>query len=131
MFAATIAGGMAMSIGDLMKVQMGPSVVVLPLLNLAEVKKGDPSSKKVIIAGKNALNLSSAIAQTKTLPPPNLIGGVISGVFDGQCRNICGSMKVIIEGQPAIRLNDPDMQDTNNFIGSIKVPSQTKVMIMS
>ncbi len=40
------------------------------------------------------------------------------------------SLKVKLEGNPAVRLGDPTKQNEGNAVGSVLAPSQAVVMIM-
>jgi len=129
MQAATKGGGTAVSSLDNCKIQAGTAVVISPLTNTAQLSAAAPVSAKVLISGANALNLASSVEQSVTGPVPNMIGGLISNTLNGACEFTCGSMKVNIEGQPALRLNDPTTQNNSNCVGSIASPSQAKVII--
>lgn len=129
MQAATKGGGEAVSPVDICKTQVGEAEVPIPYPNLAELSNAQDCSEKVVIAGSNALNLGSSISSSTTGPGVGLIGGLVSNTLNGECRFTAGSTKVIIEGQPALRLNDPTTQNKNNCEGTIAAPSQAKVLI--
>ncbi|WP_027186290.1 DUF4150 domain-containing protein [Desulfovibrio inopinatus] len=129
MQAATKAGGMALSEVDVCKTQVGDAVVPIPYPNTAELNKAEGVSTKVKIVDHEAVTLASSVPSSITGPAPGLIGGVISNTLNGKCKFIAGSLKVNIEGHPAIRLNDPTTQNKKNCEGSVAVPSQLKVII--
>lgn len=85
-------------------------------------------SQKVTIAGGNAATMKSKTA-TCNGDEVGVAGGVVSGVNVNETKFIMGSMKVRIEGQGAVRLGDPATLNKQNTMGTISVPSQTKVMV--
>lgn len=130
MNAATKAAGQAISTVDICLTQQGDVVVGLPYTNTAQLPQAEHCAQKVKIVGAEALHVGSKIKKSVTGPPnPGLHGGVISGITNGKCMFTGGSAKVKIEGQAAVRLNDPTSQNSGNCIGTVKTPSQVKVMI--
>lgn len=131
MQAATNAGGQALSSTDVCKTQVGNAVVPIPYPNTVQLADAEGFSQKVLLAGGNALTLASSVTSSITGPGPNIIGGVVSSTMNNKCKFTTGSTKVFIEGHPAVRLNDPSMQNKNNCPGMVNSPSQTKVQILS
>ncbi len=130
MNAATKAAGQAISNADICFTQQGEIIVQLPYTNTAQLAQAEHCAQKVKIVGTNAIHVGSKIKNSVTGPPnPGLHGGVISGTTNGKCIFTGGSAKVKIEGQAAVRLNDPTSQNKGNCIGTVKTPSQAKVMI--
>ena len=58
-------------------------------------------------------------------------GGVVSSKVMGPAEYIMSSMKVKLEGNPAVRMTDTVKINDGNTIGMDAAPSQTKMMIMS
>lgn len=131
MFAATKAGGEATSRIDCCLTEVGDSVEPLLYSNRAQLTDAMLAAEKVKIVGGNALNLSSYMRSLTVCTNPNVICGVFSGTLNGVCQFKNGSVKVKIQGQPAVRLNDITTHNNGNCLGSVTTPSQTKVQILS
>ena len=133
MFATTIAGGMQnITAPDVCKTVVGPAVVPIPYPDIGVPSCATPTALKVFIVGALALTKMS-----KTMPTngdqagASGGGGVSSNTIMGPAEYIMSSMKVKIEGNPAVRLTDTVKLNNGNTIGLNCAPSQSKVMIMS
>lgn len=131
MFAVTKQAGQCMAMPDVCKTPAPPGPPIpIPYPNIAMPMMGNPATLKVLIAGMPALTKASKI----TISSGDLggvAGGVVSGKMMGAAEFTMGSMTVRLEGNPAVRLSDPTKQNEGNAIGSVLVPSQAVVMIMS
>ncbi len=136
MFASTKQGGMCQGMPDVCKTPAPPGAPIpTPYVNIAMCNqaRGDTCSRKVKICGKVALTKKSVIPQS-TGDEPGSVGGVVSGTIKGPARYVSSSMKVKIEGQPAVYFGctlTQNGQNPNVFNGSQIVPSQFKVMILA
>jgi hypothetical protein len=130
MFAVTIGGGQVMSELDVCQTPTpgGPVPMVYP--NIAMPPMGTPPSEKVMMGGSPALNMGSEIPMTNG-DQAGASMGVGSGTIMQAAKFSQGSQKVIISGNPAVRLTTPTTQNNNNAMGLVLAPSQTTVMIMS
>ena len=90
---------------------------------------GMPCTLKVLISGMPALTKASKIPLSNG-NQAGVAGGVVSGKIMGQAEFVSGSLKVKLEGNPAIKLGDPTKQNDGNTVGAVLVPSQAVVMIM-
>lgn len=136
MFANTQMGAMSMMMPDVCKVPSPPGPPVpTPFPNNAQSSMANPAtaSKKVIIANAPAHNLGTTVMLSMG-DNPGVLGGIISQRFMGQCKHIKGSMKVMVQGQPATRMTDQTFQNGmpgNGGPGTTIKPSQFKVLISS
>lgn len=133
MFATTRAGGMLnITAPDVCKTVVGPSVVPIPYPNIGMPPSGNPAAMKVFIVGAQALTKASKTVPTNgDQPGASGGGGVVSAKIMGPAEYIMSSMKVKIEGNPAVRLTDMVKLNDGNTVGLNCAPSQTKVMIPS
>jgi len=133
MFATTKAGGQDMvNAPDVCKTVVGPAVVPTPYPTVGMPPTGNPTTTKVFIAGAPALTKASKAMPTNgDQPGASGGGGVVSGKVMGAAEYILSSMKVKLEGNPAVRLNDMVKLNDGNTVGMDIAPSQSKVMIMS
>lgn len=129
MYAVTQEGGMCMSPTDICETPTPAGPVPTPYPNIGEPTMGDPACERVLICGSPALNKASSIVQTDG-DQVGAAGGVVSGEIMGEARFTEGSLKVTLEGAPAVRLTCPTTHNANNCVGSCLVPSQVLVMIM-
>ena len=129
MFAVTMEGGMCLSPMDVCRTPAPDGTVEIPYPNLAQPQMGDPVCETVLIVGSPALNLASAIIISEGDEPGEALG-VLSGEIMGEARFTQGSAKVMLQGNPAVRLTASTSQNTNNCVGTCLVPSQEVVMIM-
>lgn len=129
MFAVTMEGGMLLSPTDICLTPAGPDVVPVPYPNTAQPALGEPVCETVLICGAPALNLSSSIMPTNG-DQAGASGGVVSAEIMGEAKFTEGSLKVMLQGNPAVRLTATTSQNANNCVGTCLVPSQTVVIIM-
>lgn len=131
MFAVTKQNGQCMAMPDVCKTPLPPAAPVpLPYPNIALPMLGNPATTKVLIAGMPALTKASKISISNG-DQAGAAGGVMSSKIMGPTEFVSGSMKVKLEGNPALRLGDPTRQNDGNAIGAVLLPSQSTVMIMS
>ncbi len=131
MFAVTKQNGQCMAMPDLCKTPMPPGPPVpIPYPNIAMPMMGNPATMKVLICGMPALTKASKMPMSNG-DQAGVAGGVVSGKMMGPTEFILGSMVVKLEGNPAVKLGDPTKQNDGNAVGSVLVPSQAVVMIMS
>ncbi len=136
MFASTKQGGVCQGAPDVCKTPSPPgSPVPIPYVNIAMCNqaRGDTCSSKVKICNKVALTKQSVIPQS-TGDESGSVGGIISSTIKGPAKYTTCSMKVKIEGQPAVYFGCALTQNGENpnvFAGAQIAPSQLKVMILS
>ncbi len=132
MFAVTKQGGQCMAAPDVCNTPdpVTGSPIPIPYPNMAMPPMGNPATNKVLISGMPALTKSSQISLSSG-DEAGVMGGAVSGKNMGMTEFIMGSMKVQLEGNPAVRLSDPTKHNDGNTVGAVVAPSQTKVMIMS
>lgn len=131
MFAVTKQSGQCFAMPDVCKTPAPPAPPVpIPYPNIAMPMMGNPATTKVMISGMPALTKASKISMSNG-DQAGVAGGVASSKIMGPTEFIMGSMKVKLEGNPAVRLGDPTKQNDGNTVGSVLAPSQAKVMIMS
>lgn len=132
MFAVTIAAGQCMAFPDVCQTPAppSPSPVPIPYPNIAMPMMGAPPAATVLVVGAPALNVSSKIPLSQG-DEAGVAMGVASGQIMGQAAFVTSSMKVSFCGSPAVRLGDSTTQNNNNTVGTVAVPSQSVVMIMS
>jgi len=131
MFAVTKQNGQCMAMPDVCKTPAPPGPPVpIPYPNTAMPMMGNPATMKVLIAGMPALTKASKITMSNG-DQGGVAGGAVSGKIMGAAEFIMGSMKVKLEGNPAVRLGDPTKQNEGNAVGSVLAPSQAVVMVMS
>lgn len=106
----------------------GPIPAVYP--NTVTPALGQPLAQKLLIAGMPALHQNS-VCSPSSGNESGSAGGVVSSAVKGPASFTAGSSKVMIEGSPAVRLNDAVAQNGSNAVGQVSEPSQGKVMIMS
>jgi hypothetical protein len=133
MFATTIAGGMqSITAPDVCNTVVGPAVSPIPYPDLGVPSSAMPTATKVFIVGGLALTKASQVVpSTGDEAGVSGGGGVVSAKIMGATQYITSSMKVMIEGNPAVRLTDSMKLNDGNTVGLNCAPSQTKVMIMS
>jgi hypothetical protein len=133
MFATTRQGGQdTVTAPDVCKTVVGPSVVPTPYPTVGMPPTANPTTTKVLITGMPALTKASkAVPTNGDEPGASGGGGVVSNKVMGPAEYIMSSMKVKLEGNPAVRMNDMVKINDGNTVGMDVAPSQTKVMIMS
>lgn len=130
MFAVTKQNGQCMAMPDVCKTPAPPAPPIpIPYPNISMPMMGMPCTLKVLICGMPALTKASKIPLSNG-DQPGVAGGLVSGKIMGATEFILGSLKVKLEGNPAIKLGDPTKQNDGNAVGSVLVPSQAVVMIM-
>jgi uncharacterized Zn-binding protein involved in type VI secretion len=118
MFAVTKQNGQCMAMPDVCKTPAPPAPPIpIPYPNIAMPMMGNPCTMKVLISGMPALTKSSKIPMSNG-DQPGVAGGVVSGKMMGETEFILGSMKVKLEGNPAVKLGDPTKQ--NAAMGSAR-----------
>lgn len=131
MFAVTKQAGQCFAFPDVCKTPIPPAgPVPIPYPNIAMPMMGNPATRKVMISGMPALTKASKISMSNG-DQPGVAGGAVSGKIMGPAEFVLGSLKVKLEGNPAVRLGHPTKQNDGNAVGAVLVPSQAKVMIMS
>ncbi|MDO7641967.1 MAG: DUF4150 domain-containing protein [Reinekea forsetii] len=135
MFLNSQMGAMNMAMPDVCKTPVPPAgPVPMPYPNSAQSTMANPStaSKKVMVANAPAHSLKTVVTLSMG-DNAGVAGGVMSSKMMGECRHSKGSMKVMIEGQPATRLTDMTMQNAmpGNSVGATIKPAQTKVLAPS
>lgn len=137
MFGLSIqAGGQALAVPDVCKTPAPPAPPIpLPYPNQAMTEMSDPMSASTMVfyTGMPALNLKSQWKMSMG-DIPGVAGGIISGKNMGEVRFTMGSMKVFLQGAPAVRLTSQTMHNgtcPNAPMGTVIAPNQTVVMIMS
>ena len=136
MFASTIGGGQAMGFPDvcLTPAPPSPSPVPIPYPNTAMLPQTIPptAAMKVIIAGSPAVHMSSQIPMTNG-DNAGVAMGVASGMVMGPAKPMVGVPKVLVGGQPIVRLTATfghNGASPNCPAGTQVAPSQTKVLIL-
>lgn len=130
MFAVTTDSGQIGSSLDVCQTPTptGAAPVVYP--NTVSPAQGQPRARKLLVAGMPALHQNSKCAPSSG-NEAGIAGGVVSGAVKGATGFTTGSAKVMVEGSPAVRLNDVTSQNGGNAVGQVLQPSQGKVMILS
>jgi len=130
MFAVTTDSGQLHSSLDVCNTESPAGPVPAVYANHASPALGMPRAEKVLIAGMPALHKNS-----KCLPSSGdeagTGGGVMSATSKGAVIFTTASSKVMIEGSPAVRLNDSTSHNNHNAAGQVSMPGQTKIMIQS
>lgn len=133
-FAMTNQSGTLMSTGptDICLTQTGPVVSPIPYPNIAQmttVSSGTLSSKVKFAGSKAATKKTETSSSNGDEAGAN--GAPVNGGNMGKCGFLMGSMKVKVEGSPAVRQGDSTKHNgqPNNTVGTAIAPSQTVVMI--
>ena len=131
MFAITTAGGLISSTApDVCKTMVAQAPVPIPYPVTGVPSTGAPFTKKVFIASAPALTRRSKVNPTMgDQAGASGGGGVMSGSVMGGIEFLSCSMKVFLEGAPAVRLSDTVTMNNRNTTGSDGVPSQVIVMV--
>ncbi len=131
MFMVTKQNGQCMAMPDVCQTPAPPlSPIPVPYPNTAVPMLGNPATEKVLVCGMPALTRSSKIAISNG-NQAGCMGGVVSSKIMGKTEFVTGSMTVTLEGSPALRLGDTTKQNDGNAIGSVLMPSQSVVMVLS
>ena len=131
----TNAGGMAMAMPDVCNTPSPAGPIPIPYPNMAQLASADGGtlSIKVKILNKQAATQKTEIPQTQG-DEAGTQGGVASGTSGDVCKYTKGSAKVIIEGNPAVRVLDTTAHNgasANAPAGVQLAPSQAKVVDLS
>ena len=127
----TNQGGLASSAGpDVCKVPAGPSMVPMPLMNMAMMNQATGVSMKVKFGGKQVVTVASKVPVSNG-DEPGTGGGLVSGKFKGECTFKLGSLFVRVEGKMPVRQGDPCAMNgtVQNIMGMIAGPGCLKVMV--
>lgn len=132
MFALTTGSGQLLGTPDVCKTPAPPpaGTVPVPYPNTAPSSLGMPQATKVLIGGMPGLNRNAKCAPSSG-DEPGALGGVASGIIKGPASFVASSLKVMVQGAPAVRLSDATTHNNNNIPGFVVAPSQTKVLILS
>ena len=131
--ATTTQGGQCMAMPDVCKTPTPAGPVPIPYPNIAMPMQADVGTctKKVTIACAPALTLNSQITMTSG-DEAGSAGGVVSGKIKGPAKYSQGSMKVMLEGAPAVYMTSPTQHNgssANAPTGVQIAPSQAKVIV--
>lgn len=134
MFMLNSAGAMATStVPDVCNTVTPAGPVPMPYPNIAETTLADPSSvvTEVLVAGMPALNLMSKVTLSNG-DQAGAQGGIISARIMGEMAFLTGSMAVMVDGKPAVRLTSQTSHNgtPQNTIGMVCAPSQTQVLVV-
>lgn len=130
----TTAGGLAINMPDTCLTPAPPAAPVpMPYPCMIDMTQANPGTcaMKVKVSGAPAMTLSSEVTMTSGMEA-GVSGGVISGMIKGPARFTMGSMKVMVEGNPAVFQTNPiggNGSNANSY-GVQSVPSQVKVIVM-
>ena len=130
MFAVTTNGGELESALDVCRRPTPGGSTPEVFVNRVSPAQGLPRAQKVLMQGMPALHRRSTCFPSRG-NEEGAEGGVVSGVVKGSVKFATASAKVIIEGYPAVRLNDTTLHNDGNAVGQVSRPSQTKVMVLS
>ena len=130
MYATTKAKGQLIAMPDVCLTPAPPAPPVpIPYPNIGMPPMADPVTQKVMICGMPALTKASKCQPTNG-DQGGVNNGAVSGKIMGPTEYLMGSMKVKLEGNPAVFMGNPTKQNDGNAVGSDLQPSQNKVMIM-
>jgi len=131
MYATTKEKGQLLAMPDVCLTPAPPAPPVpVPYPNIGMPPVADPVTQKVMICGMPALTKASKCQPTSG-DEAGVNNGPVSGKIMGPTEYLMGSMKVKLEGNPAVFMGNPTKQNDGNAVGSDLQPSQNKVMIMS
>ncbi|WP_277187861.1 DUF4150 domain-containing protein [Caballeronia sp. BR00000012568055] len=131
MFAVTKAAGQCMGVPDVCKTPAPPAPPIpIPYPNIGMPMLGNPATTKVMVSGMPALTTASQISMSDG-DQAGVAGGIVSGRVMGPVAFPLGSLCVMLEGAPAVRLGDMTEHNEGNIVGSVLAPSQAIVMVMS
>jgi hypothetical protein len=131
MYATTMEKGQLLATPDVCLTPAPPaSPVPVPYVNIGMPPLANPVTQKVLICNMPALTKASKCQPTSG-DEAGVNNGPVSGKIMGPTEYLQGSMKVQLEGNPAVFMGNPTKQNDGNAVGSDLQPSQNKVMIMS
>lgn len=130
---STRQGGDCMAFPDTCKTPTPVGTVPVPYPNTAMLMQANPAtcSMKVMVLNQSVVTKQTQIPVT-TGDEGGVEGGVVSSMIKGPAKFTLGSMKVKIEGQPAIYQTCMCSQNGTNAnapAGLQVSPSQTKVIV--
>lgn len=120
-----------MAFPDVCKTPAPPAPPIpIPYPNLAQLPQGTGTATKVKFCGKLAFNTNSKIPRSNG-DEAGVAGGVVSSMFGDQVMYPMGSMKVKVEGAPAVTVLKTTKHNGSNAnaVGAQLVPSQVKVLV--
>ncbi len=130
--ASNKAGGQCLAFPDVCLTPAPPAPPIpVPYPNVGMVNQAKKTSKKVKLAGKDAVTKKSEISRSSG-DEAGVNKGVVSGMNMGKVGFKKGSSKVKVEGQDLIHLTAMTGQNGSNAnmpAGAQIAPSQTKVII--
>lgn len=134
MFVSTNMSGMTLAFPNVCLTPSAPSPIPVPYPSIGQcaAASAPTCSLKVKILNKNVLTTKSLVPTT-TGDQAGTGGGVMSGMFGGPCKRTQGSMKVMVEGAPAVMLTQliaSNGASPNAPVGNQLAPSQTKVICL-
>ncbi|MFH1134506.1 MAG: DUF4150 domain-containing protein [Pseudomonadota bacterium] len=134
MFASTLETGLCQAFPDVCQMPSPAGPLPMPYPNLAQcpTAKSDSCSSKVFINSAKAFNLKTEIPMSQG-DEAGSAGGMVSQKIMGEVRFLKGSMKVFIEGPPAVTLGSATAHNgspPNAPMGSQLSPSQTKLTVV-
>jgi hypothetical protein len=119
------SGGIATaSAPDVCKTQVGPAVVPIPYPNIAEDKDLVDGSETVLADGGMSIAIKGCKLSKSTGDEGGSIGGVSSGIIQGEAEFTSFGSTVLIEGKPCVRHTDTLTMNKGNTVcmGGIVVP---------
>jgi hypothetical protein len=119
------SGGIATaSAPDVCKTQVGPAVVPIPYPNIAEDKDLVDGSETVLADGGMSIAIEGSKLSKSTGDEGGSIGGVSSGITQGEAEFTSFGSSVMIEGKPCVRHTDTLTMNKQNTVcmGGIMVP---------
>jgi hypothetical protein len=119
------SGGIATaSSPDVCKTQVGPAVVPIPYPNIAEDKDLVDGSETVLADGGMSIAIEGSKLSKSTGDEGGSIGGVSSGIIQGEAEFTSFGSTVMIEGKPCVRHTDTLTMNKQNTVcmGGIVVP---------
>lgn len=122
-----------MGMPDVCKTPSPAGPVPIPYPNIGNLAQAQKTSTKVKFDGKEAANLNTQMSQSQG-DEAGTAGGVVSSTNMQTVAFKKGSMKVKIEGQPAVYLTSTTGHNGSNAnmpSGAQIAPSQAKVMVAS
>ncbi len=133
MFMLNTAGAMLnASVPDVCKTPVGPAVVPMPYPNIGMSVQANPGAivDNVLLVAMPALNIGTTILMTNG-DQAGVLLGVASNMIMGEASFVTSSLKVMVGGKPAVRMNDMTMHNSKNTMGAALMPgAQTVVLAM-
>lgn len=137
MHVSTTMSGMTMAFPNvcLTPAPPAPNPVPIPYPSIGQCATAQAAtcSMKVKILNKPVMTVKSKVMKTNG-DEAGVNGGVTSGMFGGPCGRTQSSMKLSVEGAPAVRNLDligSNGASPNAPVGNQLVPSQVKVICLT